>query len=909
MPSQSVEAATREEAIAAAREEYGPSAKIVGVRRIRSGGVLGFFAAERYVAEVDLSARSAPAGGGSARRPDDRADPGTGSRSDGAPRRAPRARPAESVDDRMSELADLLGPSSGQLPIGLYSAAGVARGPAIEDVVAQRRPRTAPAPETPAGGLRASAPARTTGPAAAPIGSTAAPRGGAAPRDSAPVAGLARGSFAAAVQAAAAAPAATPFTPSRHRPTLDRFVETAPEPAAEPEPAGPSPFTAALARMVADRSVSVAVTAAVTDADADADAVERSAADERAADHRTADDLGSDGLGFEPVEEPVFRVRAEEWIDETEEAVPAPVAAVPAATPAPVAASAPPAPVTAPAPAAPGAAPGAPAQPAAALPDVAAAASAAADAPQSLDQRAALQSALQSVLRSAGSTDRDMERLLEGVLERVLSGEAATAAAVELDESSSRGRHRFPEPTATSQPVTSHPATSEMAAVRPDHAPLPGTLRPVPVPVGTAAENLAALTPDPLDEELAELAGDRTADDWAADWADDVRVQEARVHELRRDVVVDMQRHEVLAHREPLVMTPSMAAWPAMARTASDPAPLSMDATTILPPLSLLPPQRMPSIGGLPPLLKGRPAVPPARRPLASGPSTASRPAISGRPAVPDRLEGAERTALEVAPRQVPLAAAEVGPRLATVTRLVPIPSSSGELAPYGVSSGEELVVQLLALGVPEFLISPGFAGDAATRGLYAALTRTLSDRLAPVPDVPAEPGSVLLVVGPGPETLAAARSLAVSVRLDPAAVQWATPGDAASLVPEHSRITTLETATERHRISERAGTVTIVAVDAPLRTGGGNWLAHMLAIWAPDAVWGVVDATRKLEDVVPWLDALPRLDAVVVQETEATADPAAVLSHLTAPVARIDGARATAHRWASLLCERLEDM
>jgi hypothetical protein len=173
---------------------------------------------------------------------------------------------------------------------------------------------------------------------------------------------------------------------------------------------------------------------------------------------------------------------------------------------------------------------------------------------------------------------------------------------------------------------------------------------------------------------------------------------------------------------------------------------------------------------------------------------------------------------------------------------------------------------------------------------------------------VPTEPGSVLLVVGPGPETLAAARSLAVSVRLDPARVQWATPGDSATLVPEHSRITTLETAADRQRTSTGSGTVTIVAVDAPLRTGGGTWLQHMLSIWSPDALWGVVDATRKPEDVVPWLDALPRLDAVVVQEIEATADPAAVLSHLTAPVARIDGARATAHRWASLLCERLEE-
>src|SRR4029453_11160211 len=45
--------------MAAAREQFGPSARGVGVRRVRSGGVLGFFATERYVAEMapDLDGR------------------------------------------------------------------------------------------------------------------------------------------------------------------------------------------------------------------------------------------------------------------------------------------------------------------------------------------------------------------------------------------------------------------------------------------------------------------------------------------------------------------------------------------------------------------------------------------------------------------------------------------------------------------------------------------------------------------------------------------------------------------------------------------------------------------------------------------------------------------------------------
>ena len=60
MPLRSVEAATRDDAIAAAREQFGPTARVVGVRRVRSGGVLGFFATERYVAEVAADAGRSP---------------------------------------------------------------------------------------------------------------------------------------------------------------------------------------------------------------------------------------------------------------------------------------------------------------------------------------------------------------------------------------------------------------------------------------------------------------------------------------------------------------------------------------------------------------------------------------------------------------------------------------------------------------------------------------------------------------------------------------------------------------------------------------------------------------------------------------------------------------------------------
>ncbi|UOX99722.1 hypothetical protein [Blastococcus sp. PRF04-17] len=218
----------------------------------------------------------------------------------------------------------------------------------------------------------------------------------------------------------------------------------------------------------------------------------------------------------------------------------------------------------------------------------------------------------------------------------------------------------------------------------------------------------------------------------------------------------------------------------------------------------------------------------------------------------------------------------------------------------------DEISGRLAALGLPAHLLGASFADEVGEQGVYAALTRALSMRLPKAPALPTGAGEVLFVVGPGIETLRAAQSLAASLRLDPDRVQWATRGDLAGLAPVSSRVTTTAAAIERQKDAAAAGTVTIVAVDAPLRTDA-FWTAQMMSIWSPVAVWAVVEATRKPEDIEPWLDGLPQVDALIVQDTDLSADPAAVLRRVDEPVALLDGARATAHRWASLLCERLE--
>jgi hypothetical protein len=261
-----------------------------------------------------------------------------------------------------------------------------------------------------------------------------------------------------------------------------------------------------------------------------------------------------------------------------------------------------------------------------------------------------------------------------------------------------------------------------------------------------------------------------------------------------------------------------------------------------------------------------------------------------------------------------PAAPAPVALRTAPVTGVVEpaLPDDEPETAvipamPAALPARPANVVNRLhALGVPGLLLGRTFAAEAAAAGTYAALTRILSVGLIPAPEVPSAPGDVLVVVGPGVETLRAARSLAASLGLDPDRVQWAARGELAALAQPATRMTTVDAAAERRREVADEGELTIVAVDAPLRTDG-YWVARMLEIWSPAAVWAVVDATRNPEDVEPWLRALPRVDALMVQDSDLSSAPAAVLERIDLPVALLDGVPATPHRWASVLCERLE--
>ncbi len=928
MPLRSVEAATRDDAIAAAREQFGASARVVGVRRVRSGGVLGFFATERYVAEVDPDPAARPAvpvpapsrASGERRAPkddvrtrmDDAASRSAVPARNGATAYAEaRATPSSSRpgarddDARVDELAGLLGQDR-------PAHAAIAR-PSSSRIAAPRPPAREAEPEV------AVRPAvvRPAAPPARPAWSE--------------------------LLAGAPAPAPAPVAP----------VADTPVAAAEIPPVGgaatPSPFTAALARMVAgDRDVQRAVE------DALAAPGDQATADPGPRPTRPGPLPAAETTVSSPVapreEEPV---ELQDWTPSSAPLVEAPadwdVPAVPAA--------------------------------------------------RSASSR---EEAIAEVLRAALDEGRSDEAL-PGLLRKVMDGAAPAVALAEtpvvpaveepvaepvavepaavvepvvvepvveyapepeaVEYAPEPVAEVVPEPVAVAEPVDETPVVVETPAVdRSAPAPLFGSELGWDDPVSSSlwAEiaspaRSAAPAPVVLPEAPAEVEAVAVEAVVAVETAAEVvaEVEETEVEETEvQQAVVEQAAVEETAVEE-------LADAPLLARTASDPAPLSLDATSVMPPLSLLPPLPSSRRGGRPPVpplahrgASARPAARPAPTEEREVPTAADRfealatvtrlplvpaeeipaPLAEDTPAEPDVVATAPGVpVIDTAPAEVPPveqtavipavtaepAARRPEPVVERPPVVVPAPAPRAArprpaVAPHrpAAAAAGDPVSRLQALGLPEQLLDADFAADAATQGTYAALTRALAEELPETPELPSGAGEVLVLVGPGVETLRAARALAATLRLDPDRVQWATRGDLAGLAPAGSRMATVEAAIERRHEAIGSGTVTVVAVDAPLRTDT-YWTAQMLAIWAPVAVWAVVEATRKPEDLGPWLEGLPRVDALMVQDTDLSADPAAVLHRvalpLGLPVAVVDGMRATPHRWASLLCERLE--
>jgi hypothetical protein len=225
-------------------------------------------------------------------------------------------------------------------------------------------------------------------------------------------------------------------------------------------------------------------------------------------------------------------------------------------------------------------------------------------------------------------------------------------------------------------------------------------------------------------------------------------------------------------------------------------------------------------------------------------------------------------------------------------------------LAAYGETTvaASQVERQLAALGVPAELMAT--TGDDPVRSIHEAIACLVSALPQP-PRAPAGAGDVIVIVGEGTAAYAAAGEVARSLRLDPKTVLLAAPSTLGTGV-NPKRLLSSPTDAARRAFRLHAGdTPVVVAVDAPMGATGARWARDVTIALRPDAVWAVADATRKTADVERHLARIGRVDGLVVHQAGATSDPASVLV-LGAPVALLDGRRATRPVWTSVLTARL---
>jgi hypothetical protein len=106
----------------------------------------------------------------------------------------------------------------------------------------------------------------------------------------------------------------------------------------------------------------------------------------------------------------------------------------------------------------------------------------------------------------------------------------------------------------------------------------------------------------------------------------------------------------------------------------------------------------------------------------------------------------------------------------------------------------------------------------------------------------------------------------------------------------------------DRQRVARRrsAKKVTVVLVEASLRSRSIDAVAAWVDRVKPDHVLGAVSATAKRSDVASWRTQLGRVDALALFGLAATVTPGELMGEL--PIAFIDGAEASVLRWMLVL-------
>jgi hypothetical protein len=211
-------------------------------------------------------------------------------------------------------------------------------------------------------------------------------------------------------------------------------------------------------------------------------------------------------------------------------------------------------------------------------------------------------------------------------------------------------------------------------------------------------------------------------------------------------------------------------------------------------------------------------------------------------------------------------------------TVLAPRPVRDDPVEPVAPGPIEGLTASLVAVGIPvEF--RPG-ESEITLDGLVHSLAR-----LPRAPSVPTSGGSVIIVVGARRDALTAAQQVVTKLGLE------------SSDLVEFDR-----TSAGRQRVARRraAQKVTVLVVEASLRSRGLVEVASWIEKLQPDQVLGAVPATAKRADVAHWRAQLGRIDALALSRMAQTTTAAELMGEI--PIAFVDGAEASPLRWVWLL-------
>ena len=208
------------------------------------------------------------------------------------------------------------------------------------------------------------------------------------------------------------------------------------------------------------------------------------------------------------------------------------------------------------------------------------------------------------------------------------------------------------------------------------------------------------------------------------------------------------------------------------------------------------------------------------------------------------------------------------------------------------------MLAELREVGVP-VPMTP----EAGETSLYRAIEQVI-DQLPAAPPPPSRAGEILVLTGPLDVTRVIARDLARQLHI-PARAVWI----AGHAITSKQAIYGPQTASRRAAEMRSADIPSLVVVSTDgsdaFADDRPSWAAQVIAALEPNAVWAVVDATRKAEDSRTDLDGLGPIDALAVHSAGRTASPATVWD-LDIPVALLDGRPASAGVWAALLFDRL---